>query len=488
MRTRCLLIACQLAMAMPASARIWTDDQGRKVDADYGGRKGDDVLLVMKSGLKKSFPLAKLCAEDQAFVTEQEKMAGAAAADVDYLKLPPPAPHTPIEKRLWPVEVIVGTGSVNPSELPPKGSSHFYRLGRFQFETGPDLSVPVVKEIARTFVAVEELIERLPWDLRPTPANGEYFVAKLYQNLPEYAAVAPANSGGFYSLTEKVFHVPYAALGITHDSKKGWVKSKEFDSDTLIHELTHMMMDRIVPYVPIWVAEGSAEYVEAIPFSNTGVMRPGDLPKALPGYIAEMTKSNPRIALASQPVARAATMVKVLHMSHEAWHSFIENAPPPPEAPPGFRIIGNPEIGARQRDLYLHACLLFYYFLHLDNPRQRGEPMLSFFDAVSDNVPKWHLWRTAYDRYRSEVVDYQKAWEEFKTQPGVEDLGGGRIRYPKTLQPPASPKEPPTPFDLEKVSDEDPGLVLIDRLIQGRSDEELAAAFREGFARIGIKL
>ncbi|MCB1208694.1 MAG: hypothetical protein KDK97_05180 [Verrucomicrobiales bacterium] len=486
-------LASFLCTAPWVQARTWMDDMGRKVEAEFGGIDGQNAVLIMPGGTKSAFPLAKLSAADRDFIASQSKPAETVAEDLkmpDYSKVPPPAPHPPLERRLWPVEVIVTTGAVNPFKVPSPPDKSIFRVGKFQFEMGPDLSVPVIKEVTRTFVAIEELIDRLPWDLRPTPANGDFFIAKLYQSGAEYVAIAPPNSGGFYSLTEKVFHVPYSSLGIVRDKKKGWVTSGRFKSDTLVHELTHMMMDRIVGYLPIWVAEGSAEYVETIPFSDTGVLRPGDIPKAMPAYILEMTKLPKGLQIQSPLAASAATMVRVMHMSHKEWHAYIDNAPEPLPPPPGYRLMGNPEIGTRQRDLYLNACLLFYYFLHLDNGKNlpRGEPMLSYFDAVQDTVPKWQMWDRARDHFNEEVTRYNAAIQEFKKQPGVEDLGNGRIQFPRGLTPPKAPKLPPPPYDLDKVNDRDPGLTLIDHLIKGRSDEELAAAFKTGFATIGITL
>ena len=481
-------------LAAPAGqARTWTDDMGRKVEAEFGGLDGQNAILIMPGGAKSNFPIAKLSAEDRDFIASQSKPAEKAAVDdemPDYSKVPPATPHPPLERRLWPVEVIVTTGAVNPFKVPSPPDKSIFRVGKFQFEMGPDLSVPVIKEVTRTFVAIEELIDRLPWDLRPTPANGEFFIAKLHQDLGSYKAIAPPNSGGFYSLTEKVFHVPYASLGIVHDPKKGWVTSGRFKSDTLVHELTHMMMDRIVGLVPIWVAEGSAEYVETIPFSETGVLRPGDITKAMPNYIQDMIQLPKGIQVKSPLAASTATMLRVMRMSTQEWHAYIAAAPDPIEPPPGFRLLGNPEIGTRQRDLYLNACLLFYYFLHLDSAKTqpRGEPMLSYLDAVQDTVPKWALWNRARDRFNEGVTRYNAAIQEFKKQPGVEDLGNGRIQFPRGLTPPKAPKLPPPPYDLDKVSDRDPGLTLIDHLIKGRSDEELAAAFKTGFATIGITL
>ena len=300
----------------------------------------------------------------------------------DYSKAALAKPHAPLNQRQWPVEIAVGTGLVNPVLLRSDTTHAVYRLGKFEFQTGPDLSAPLVKEIARTFVAVGELIERLPWEMPPIPPRGDYFTARLYPKRSDYDAIAPPSSGGFYSLQEKIFHVPYQSLGISQDSGGKWTKARDLNSDTLVHELTHMIMDRIIRHVPLWVTEGAAEYVETIPYEN-GVMRTGMLPKALKDYIAHMESMPTRARTQYTFKASAQTLVEVLHLSAKQWHQRVGTEPPtrtPGSVQPFIQLPGN-EIAARQHDLYMHACLLFYYFMHLDSP-QRGDPMLLLFDRA----------------------------------------------------------------------------------------------------------
>ncbi len=413
----------------------------------------------------------------------------------DYSKAAPPKPHPPLEGRSWPVQISVGTGSVVTKTVSKSAGGVVYQVGDFELQTGPDLSAALVTEIGRTFMAVEELIERLPWDLPPSPPDGKRYLAKLYESRSAYDKIAPPSSGGFYDQQEKVFHVPYQSLGI--ESKGGvWTKTTAFNSDTLVHELTHMFMDRVIRHVPIWAAEGSAEYVETIPFEN-GVMRTGELPKAMAAYIKHMTGIPVRARAQYRVTASAKRMAEVMHLSEKAWHAFAgtTRVKDPEPLPPGFVVIpGTPgsgmppvEIMARQIDLYMHSCLLYYYFLHLDS-RQRGDPMLHLLDQASDLAPKWRLFEDAMGEYQKEFKSYRAAWEAFASLPGVTRTGDGRIQYPASMTPPSPPKAPDAPIDLTKLPDSDLRLALIDVVIKGRTDDQLIKSFRDGFATIGIKL
>ncbi len=412
--------------------------------------------------------------------------AGDPANDLtpDYSKVKPAKPHLPLINRTWPLEIMVSTSAMNVAIVPSKKTISLYRVGRFQFETGPGLSLPVIKEIARVFTSLEELVERMPWDIKPTPPKGEWFVAKLYESRAEYDKIAPPSSGGFYDLKEKVFHVPYQSLGIGLGMNPTFSNAQAFNSDTLVHELTHMMMDHIIPHMPIWTTEGSAEYVEIIPFTNNA-MRPADLTQALKAYIGKMVSYPEKIQSNYSFKANGKRMTEVLHMSRQAWHGSAGTAKPNESTPSEPQ---NPkDISARQHDLYMHACLLFYYFMHLDSP-QRGDPMLPFIDKVSDSLSQWQLYEKAIGQYRERFTSYTTAWEAFAKLPGVTQLPGGKIQYPQGMKPPASPVLPGAPVDLSKLPDRDPGLAYLDTLVKGRSDEQLAEAFRAGFAKIGVTL
>jgi len=69
-------VAAVFAFAPPAAtARIWTDDQGRTVDADLVRvSDGNVVLRVVATGQEHSWPLAKLSKADQAFATSTYRL------------------------------------------------------------------------------------------------------------------------------------------------------------------------------------------------------------------------------------------------------------------------------------------------------------------------------------------------------------------------------------------------------------------------------
>lgn len=63
----CLAIGLAPVRAEEAASRIWTDKQGRQVDAIFLGLQGDNISLQTKDGRTFTFALTNLSAEDQTF-------------------------------------------------------------------------------------------------------------------------------------------------------------------------------------------------------------------------------------------------------------------------------------------------------------------------------------------------------------------------------------------------------------------------------------
>ena len=65
-----LSLVCPLAMlSLEAQARLFTDDQGRQVEAEIVGTRGDNVVLSSQ-GARGQWPVSRLAAKDQAYVKE----------------------------------------------------------------------------------------------------------------------------------------------------------------------------------------------------------------------------------------------------------------------------------------------------------------------------------------------------------------------------------------------------------------------------------
>ena len=394
------------ALGQEAGPRVWTDTQNRKVEASFAGVQGASVLLKLTDGKTiLPFPLERLSPADQAFVKAQ----GTA-----------PAPTTP---REWPQTVEVPARSIEIKMVSenPAERLYVYQSEAFEFTSQAKIAGSVMKEVARTFEATRSLVDALPWGVVCTPPAGmRRFKAALFETRQDYLdAGGPPNSGGVYSTGDKVFKIPFDSLGL---EKRGQTYFKrDFTSDTLVHEITHQMMDAYLPFLPMWAVEGTAEYTEMLPF-NAGTFR------------ADAHKSGLKESMARWNESDIDDLEKHLTMTRDQWQQIAASS-------------------SAMASLYHRSNLLVYYFCHLDGDKKGGR-FLKFMNAVEGEVA---------------------ALRAFFADPRVEQLGGGRFRYPAELKPPDMDDDTAPFKHLALLTDE-------------RGYAKLAQEIVEGFKSIGIKV
>ncbi len=142
MKNSPLLVLASLLAVWPASARVWTDDQGRQVDAEFVELDGATVRLRLKSGKISGFPLAKLSPADRQWIRDQQAAPEppsppapepAALPQVDWSPLKEagdrapsiPAPPEPPAQALIAVSDFIGGARLY---LKPDGSDAFPHL------------------------------------------------------------------------------------------------------------------------------------------------------------------------------------------------------------------------------------------------------------------------------------------------------------------------------------------------------------------------
>jgi hypothetical protein len=302
-----------------------------------------------------------------------------------------------------------------------------------------------MKEVARTFEATKELVGKLPWGVVCRPPEGlELYQAALYETRKDYiAAGGPSNSGGVYMSGEKIFKIPFESLGIKRLANS-YTKDAKYNSDTLVHEITHQMMHDYLPFMPKWAIEGSAEYTELLPYhaGSFGVARNKE---GLKRYLDEWRK---RGRTPSAPSIKG-----IFRLKRADWDSQALTS-------------------SRQHELYQQSALLVYYFNHLEGDKI-GMRWIKFMDSAREESDKRKTFEVEFKAYRS-------AMDEFFKQPGVKKLEGGRFSYPSGLTPPKAPEN-------DKYDDDTP-LKHLNILTGERSDEQLQQDIVTQFAKLGVKI
>ena len=230
------------ATCRAADFRNWTDSTSRTVEAAFGGMEGDQVKLTLRNGSIAKVPLAKLSPSDQEYVKTQ-------SAD----KPNSAWPHKTELKDLPKATTVKEDAATK---------EFIYRTEHFEFRCDSKLGADVVREFARMFEGALVVNKALPLDLKPTPEQGhDLFVAHLFTSKEDYfKSGAIPGSAGVYMTSDKEIRVPLESLGVMQVGKRFAVKPNT-ENSTLIHELTHQMMNHWLGRLPTWYVEGSAEYI-----------------------------------------------------------------------------------------------------------------------------------------------------------------------------------------------------------------------------------
>lgn len=164
----------------------------------------------------------------------------------------------------WPSRVtLTSTPEVETVTSHGLKGLHVYRTEHYEFRCDSPLGADVVRTFSRVFESTYLLNCLLPLDLRPTPEPmRKRFVARIFTEQRQYLAEGGLEgSAGTYSRGDASILVPASSLGVKMVGGRVQMDRSE-ESGTLIHEITHQVMNAWLARLPRWFIEGSAEYVE----------------------------------------------------------------------------------------------------------------------------------------------------------------------------------------------------------------------------------
>ena len=360
------------ARAAAPEFRVWTDNTKRSVEASFAGIEGAQVKLVLRNGSMIKVVIAQLTAADQAYVKQQ----AAPGAPVGSVAAKPAGTWPTITELKEPAKATVVKEDAATKE-------YIYRTQHFEFRCDSRLGADVVREFGRMFEGTLEVNKELPLGLDPTPEKGqEFFVAKLYTTKADYLADGGIQgSAGIYSGGAKAIKVPLESLGVKLAGKHYTVVPLA-SNDTLVHEITHQMMNHWLGKIPEWYVEGSAMYVGSSKAHASGRFT---LPK-LGQTVKELEHMRPG--------------------KHTLWHLNYLMLITPAQWHAGFG--SNPD-GTVSRN-YTSAIALTYYFYHGDD-KGDGAHMI----AMMKDIAAGKKWQQAQEEHLVRGRDYAKIEKELVT-------------------------------------------------------------------------
>ena len=359
-----------------AEFRVWTDNAKHYVEASFGGLEGGQVKLLLRNGTSMKVALAQLIAADQDYVKQQGKTAPAAPFGT--------AAATGKPEGAWPTSTEIKDAPKATVVKEDAATKEFiYRTQHFEFRCDSRLGADVVREFGRLFEGTLEVNKALPLGLDPTPEKGqEFFVAKLYTSKEDYLADGGVKgSAGIYSSGAKAIKVPIASLGVKLAGKH-YTMEPRTDNDTLIHEITHQMMNHWLGKIPEWYVEGSAMYIGSSKVHSSGRFT---LPK-----LGQTVKELEHLRQGKHTIWHLNYLMPI---TPAQWHAAFGN---------------NPD-GTVHRN-YSSAIALTYFFYHGDD-KGDGAHMVAFMKDIAAGKK----WQQAQDEHLIRGRDYAKIEKEVVT-------------------------------------------------------------------------
>jgi len=386
MKSHLILAACLLgtvSLFAQATTRTWTSTDGRKIEATFVSLAGDSVKIRLANGNTADVPLSRLSAEDQAFAKAQSTAPAAKTT----------GKSEPVASKVWPRTVsLEEKPEVVTVREDDEKKEFVYRSPHYEFVCDSKLGANVVREFGRMFEATWLINCQLPLDLKPKPEKlREIFLARLFTNKADYMdAGAIEGSAGVYMSGKKALMVPLSSLGVRMVGSRVSLEqnSNGDDNATLIHEITHQMMNHWLPVLPTWYIEGSAEYVEMLDYNSNGKFSLLGLGRLVKAYAQKMSRGG----------GKEFSMIdleELMTIDGERWAAALGRD--------GMAL-----------ENYGSACLLTYYFYHLDDKGDAAHIIAMLravenvkTDAEAEAAIKTHLLR---DRsYAQLAEDVKKA-------------------------------------------------------------------------------
>lgn len=373
MRTRSLVFTCvflTLGLNAEESPRTWTNAEGRTITAALVSLAGDQVSLKLENGHVATIAVTTLSQADQEHLrqwVESKKTTPAEDPDVLPYSGPPAA-------KEWPrTYALVGDAEPTIVKEDAEAKEFIYETEHYEFICDSKFSTNLVKEFSRIFEATYELNCHLPLDLKPTPERlRKKFQARIFTSREDYMTNGGmAGSAGVYIRGKKALMLPLASLGVKMVGSRVSIDYSAQDYRTLIHEITHQMMNHWLGPLPTWLTEGSAEYVELAEYSRGkfSFLRHDD---NLKNHLQRWSDEFPMVPIE-----------KLMTISGGEWAEALASS------------------GTNYN--YPSALILTYYFYHLDGDGD-GAHMIAFLRALEklqrpsqadvDTLIKEHLLRT----------------------------------------------------------------------------------------------
>jgi len=437
------LLSTPSGIAAEPQMRQWVDVKGRKIDAKLITVEGRNAVLELENGKRFRYDLEKLSADDNQFITDWQSN---------------PTFDTSLLKNIgsWPREVSVDNQvEITPVKEDAAEKEYIYRSEHFEFHLDFKLNKLLIKDWAYVFEATFKTVSEIPWNINPE-APEDLFKTYVYANRSDYIkAGGSPSSAGIYMLRSRRIMIPAASFGIKKERGEYKKIRDVYDVTTLVHEITHQVMHEWLPDIPMWLAEGAAEYVSTIPYRG-GRFNVANAKRGAREYIQNSLRYSNMIAR-SRGMKEKSREIDMIPLEELIPMSARE-----------FQTRGATLGQAEAIRAYYSSLIFTYYLMHVDD-RGQGRGIISYIDKIGER-------RRVLAPYRAKFEAYYAEREQFEA-----GLKAGKLTKP--------PARPELPGHLAPYLDGDEWEAKCREIfLQGRSIEKLETELKEAYKRMGIKV
>lgn len=414
--------------------RNWTKSNGENVRARLVGLVNGQVQLrQLSDGSIIELKFKALAPEDQTYVEERAHL-------------------------VWHRDTVAWPTTLRPvrdfrvDEL-QAGSHYVYNTPHFSFRSDVRLSPDLMRAYSLVFESTHYALQSLPLGLQPeTPSSG-HFKVKLFRRHQDFQdAGGHLGSAGMYLLQTKEILIPLASLGVNIVGEQVPLNPRTFDPTPLKHEITHQLMHNWLSLVPVWFAEGMAEYVCAVPFDDGEF----DFTRIDQGIKDHLTRK-----YGVQPSKSGSYAIDVIppkqlmSLSHKDWSQAIDG-------------------GTRAELNYRSSLLLLYFFIHIDGKGDatnlveylrtarmdcdlQAQFVENYNEAVRDFNQRFQVYTEEAKRYneallkhREEAIAYNQRVDRYNEQILAKVPLKNRIDVGPEPVAPTLPKKPELPEILNQ--------------------------------------
>lgn len=266
------LVALASIAAGLATARTWTDIEGRKLEANYVSSTETHVTLELANGRKSTLPMARLSEADREFARAAAESGEPTAPE----KQEKPGTNPDAEETLnfdapWPQTVrFAADPEIAVISEDKDAKRYVYESANYRFICDVRLAKQVVKGFAIMFEATHDYCRALPLAITGGGKTYGKYETLLFETKESYVqAGAPPMSAGVFISGRNLVMVPLTSLGVRQVGS-GYMLDRDQSNGTLIHEITHQLTpgSYFSEGAMGWFSEGLAEYTTATPYRS----------------------------------------------------------------------------------------------------------------------------------------------------------------------------------------------------------------------------